>query len=31
MTLMKMAEGGGGLQMYVVLPQELQKYSTHFF
>ena len=25
-------EGGrGGLQMYVALPQELQKYSTHFF
>lgn len=23
--------GGGLLQMYVALPQELQKYSTHFF
>jgi len=24
-------EGWGGLQMYVVLPQEPQKYSTHTF
>jgi len=24
-------EGGRGLQMYVALPQELKKYSTHFF
>ena len=31
MTSMKMVKGGGGLHMYVVLPQELQKYSTHTF